>query len=114
MHVGDEEGWWHAATIRIAESGLWFPLPTSSSIWKNNPNSCSGGESVRSRGRTSYAANSPPPQLVSRAALPGGHLQWWVFSPRGEISPLLPEMDLGKLKSAETSAAPCFYHHKQS
>lgn len=69
--MGDEEGWWHTATMRRAESGLWFPLPTSSFVRKNSPDSRSGGGGVRSQEKTSCTANSLPPQLVSRVALPG-------------------------------------------
>lgn len=65
MYVGDEEGWRHPATIRVAEGGLQFPLPTSSFIWKNKSSSCSRGGGVSSQGRTFFMANDFSPPGVS-------------------------------------------------
>lgn len=120
MYVGDEEGWRHPATIRVAEGGLQFPLPTSSFIWKNKSSSCSRGGGVSSQGRTFFMANDFSPQLSPypprhRPLLPQG-CYWWVPIPHQGISPFKlshHRMVLGKLKSAEGSAAPCSCHHKQ-
>jgi len=63
MHVGDEEGWWHSAAVRIDEGGPWFPLPISSFIWKNKPTSHSQGGGVGGWGKTSSMGSNGPQVL---------------------------------------------------